>query len=212
MKRSTLAVLAVLVVTAIAIAAAVSSGWRVRQEQAAQALDPARVILLRTPGGFLEVGSLEKAEEFGWSSSWDCRPLADCDKLFGATVSRVRVRAQYTYRIPLAEKWRLVQDGQQWHLQVPPVQLGTPVAFHTSDLEIHTTKGWLSPSVAPNRELLLRHLGPELARRGEQSAYLQAQRPMAEKTVVEFARKWMLEQHKPSDLPIHVSFGGSGQP
>ena len=208
MKRPAIAVF---VVAAIAIAAAVFSGWRMRQEQPAQALDPARVILLRTPGGFLEVGSLEKVEEFGWKSSWDCGPVADCARLFGATVSRVRVRAQYTYRIPLAQEWRLVQVGQQLRLQVPQVELGTPVPFHTNDLEINTTAGWLSPPAAPNRELLLRHLGPELARRGAEPAYLQAQRPMAEKTVVEFARKWMLEQRKPSDLPIQVSFGGPGQ-
>lgn len=183
----------VFVAVAVAIAAAVSSGWRLRNEQSRQVLDPARVVLLRTPGGFLEVGSLEKAEEFGWSSSWDCGPVADCAKLFGPTVSRLRVRARYTYRIPLADQWRLVRDGAQWRLQVPQVQLATPVPFHTADVEISTSSGWLSPPVGPNRELLLRNIGPELDRRGTDPAYLEAQRPLAEKTVAEFARQWMLE-------------------
>ncbi|MFL6693409.1 MAG: hypothetical protein ACJ8GO_10650 [Ramlibacter sp.] len=196
--------------TAIIVGVAVSSGWLARKERPAEVLDPARIILLRTPGGFLEVGSLEKVEEFGWSTSWDCKPVADCSKLFEPTVSRIRVRAQYTYRIPLAEEWRLVQDGQQWRLRVPQVQLGTPVPFHTNDLQINTNSGWLSPPVGPNRELLLKNIGPELARRGEQPAYLQAQKPMAEKTVIEFARKWMLEQKKGSDLPIQVTFDGTG--
>ena len=202
--------IAMLVILAIAIIVAVSSG-KLRKQERAEVLDPARILLLRTPGGFLEVGSLEKVEEFGWSSSWDCGPVADCGKLFGPTVSRIRVRAQYTYRIPLADEWRLVREGNQWRLNVPQVQLGTPVPFHTNDVEIGTTTAWLSPPVAPNRELLLKNIGPELARRGDSQAYLQAQKPMAEKTVVEFARKWMLQQGKGSDLPIAVTFGGPGQ-
>jgi len=204
-SRQTVGVLAAVVV---GIAVAVSGSWQGRKEQAVQVLDPARIVLLRTPGGFLEVGSLEKAEEFGWSSSWDCGPVADCGKLFGTTVSRLRVRARYTYRIPLADEWRLVRDGAQWRLQVPEVQLATPVPFHTNDIEISTNAGWLSPPVGPNRELLLRNIGPELARRGVDPAYLQAQRPLAQKTVAEFARRWMLEQRKGSDLPIQVTFSG----
>ncbi|MGZ5271294.1 MAG: hypothetical protein ACXWC6_11810 [Ramlibacter sp.] len=200
----------VLLVTAIAIAAGVSSSLHQRKEQRTELLDPDRVVLLRTPGGYLEVGSLEKVEEFGWSSSWDCGPVADCGKLFGATVSRIRVRAKYTYRIRLADQWRLVRDGQQWLLRVPPVELGTPVPFHTEDIEIRTTAGWLSPPAGPNRELLLRNIGPELARRGQQPAYLAAQRPMAQKTVAEFARKWMLEQRQASELPVQVTFSGPG--
>jgi len=204
-SRQTAGVLAAVVV---GIAVAVSSSWQGRKEQAVQVLDPARIVLLRTPGGFLEVGSLEKAEEFGWSSSWDCGPVADCGKLFGTTVSRLRVRARYTYRIPLADEWRLVRDGAQWRLQVPEVQLATPVPFHTGDVEISTSSGWLAPPVGPNRELLLRNIGPELARRGVDPAYLQAQRPLARKTVAEFARRWMIEQRKGSDLPIQVTFSG----
>lgn len=201
------------IITGIAVAMAVALGVigtrHVRQEERTEVLDPARVILLRTPGGFLEVDSLEKVEEFGWSSSWDCKPVADCGKLFGATVSRIRVRARYTYRIPLADEWKLEPAGGKLRLQVPQVQLATPVPFHTEDLEIQTRSGWLSPPVGPNRELLLKNIGPELARRGEQAAYLQAQKPLAEQTVTEFARRWMLEQKKDAGgLPIEVTFSG----
>ncbi|HEY1230966.1 MAG TPA: hypothetical protein VGF26_26980 [Ramlibacter sp.] len=206
--RPTFRLAAGILAAAVAFVAAILSTWHDRKEQSQQVLDPARVVLLRTPGGLLEVGSLEKAEEFGWKTSWDCGPVADCGKLFGTTVSRVRVRARYTYRIPLADEWRLERDGAQWRLQVPQVQLATPVPCHTGDVEINTTSGWLSPPAGPNRDLLLRNIGPELARRGADPAYLQAQQPLAEKTVAEFARRWMLEQRKGSDLPIHVTFSG----
>lgn len=193
-----------------AVVAMAAAAWWTRgpREEALAVLDPARIVLLRTPGGFLEVGALEKAEEFGWSSRYTC-PLVDCPQLLGPTISRIRVRAHFVYRIPLADEWKLVREGDHYLLTVPEPQLQVPVAFHTGDMQIQTTeKSWLSPAEAPNREAVIRHLGPELARRGADPAYLQAQRPNAEKTVQDFARKWMLEQNRQAALPIRVRFQG----
>jgi PAS domain S-box-containing protein len=162
--------------------------------------------VLRTPGGFLEAAAMEKVEEFGWSSRYTC-PLVDCPNLLKPTISRVRVRAHFVYRVPLAPEWTLSLAGDHYALLVPQPQLQLPVAFHTDDMQILTTEtSWLSPPVAPNREALIRQLGPELARRGAEAAYVQAQRPAAEKTIQEFARKWMLQQGHPTDLPIQVQF------
>lgn len=195
---------------AAGVLALAATAWLTRppREQAVALLDPARIVLLRTPGGFLEVGALEKAEEFGWSSRYTC-PLIDCPNLLAPTISRLRVRARFVYRIPLAAEWKLVPNGDHYELTVPEPQLQVPVGFHTEDMQIETTeRGWLSPPAAPNREAVVRHLGPELARRGAEAAYLQAQRPDAEKTVVEFARKWMLEQGARPALPVRVKFQG----
>lgn len=198
---------AALVAALVLLAAAWSLRGTIREEAVAL-LDPARVILLRTPGGFLEVGAMQKAEEFGWSSRYTC-PIVDCSALLTPTISRVRVRAHYVYRVPLQAEWKLQLKDGHYELAVPPPQLQEPVAFHTSDMEIQTTeKGWLSPPAAPNREAVVRHLGPELARRGNEPAYLQAQRANAEKTVQEFARRWMIEQGRKTDLPVKVTFSG----
>ncbi|HEX7892195.1 MAG TPA: hypothetical protein VF522_22790 [Ramlibacter sp.] len=193
-----------------AVFAAAAAAWWTRgpREEALAVLDPARIVLLRTPGGFLEVGALEKVEEFGWSSRYTC-PLVDCPALLGPTISRIRVRAHYVYRVPLAAEWQLVREGDHYLLTVPEPQLQAPVAFHTADMQIQTTESsWLSPPAAPNREAVIRHLGPELAQRGADPAYLQAQRGNAEKTVQEFARKWMLEQGRQAALPLRVRFQG----
>ena len=192
---------------AAVLAAAVAAWWtRGPRQEALAILDPARIVLLRTPGGFLEVGALEKVEEFGWSSRYTC-PLVDCPDLLGPTISRIRVRAHFVYRVPLAAEWQLVRKGDHYLLTVPEPQLQVPVAFHTGDMQIQTTESsWLSPPAAPNREAVIRHLGPELARRGADPAYLQAQGANAEKTVQEFARKWMLEQGRRAALPIRVRF------
>ena len=208
MKRSTsLALAAVLV-------AAVFGVWHrlgsigTPAQQKVEFLDPAKVAVIRTPGGFLQVNAMEKVEEFGWQTAWDC-PLLDCSKL-PRTVSRIRVKAHYVYRIPLAAEWRLEPEGDHYRLTVPPLQVERPVAFDTSSMDIVTTESSVfSPAAAPNRENVVRHLGPELAQRGASPAYMETQLKFAEQTVQEFARKWMLEQGKKSERPIKVFFSGT---
>jgi hypothetical protein len=193
---------------AAALLALAAVAWFARgpRSEAVVNLDPARIIVLRTPGGFLEVSALEKVEEFGWSSRYTC-PVVDCPSLLTPTIARVRVRAHFAYRVPLAAEWKLTLQGDHYDLLVPEPQLQLPVAFHTDDMQVQTTEtGWLSPPAGPNREAVVQHLGPELARRGTDPAYLQAQRPAAEKTVQEFARKWMIEQGRKTDLPVRVAF------
>lgn len=203
MKTAAIRLLLAAVVLGAAAAAWFLHGTR---EAAVAILDPARILLLRTPGGFLEVAALEKVEEFGWSSRYTC-PLVDCPNLLTPTISRIRVRARFTYRVPLAAEWKLVRHGDHYLLTVPEPQLQLPVAFHTEDMQIRTIEsGWLSPPAAPNREAVVRHLGPQLASRGADPAYLRALRPSAQRTVQEFARKWMLEQGGKAGLPIEVSF------
>jgi hypothetical protein len=200
-----LAVAATAVALVIAAAAWQRFGRPGSQERV-ELLDPARVQMIRTPGGLLEVSAMEKTEEFGWRTSWDC-PLVDCSGL-PKTVSRVRVKAHYVYQIPLAAEWRMELQGDQYQLKVPALQLRRPVAFDTATMQIETQAGVFSPAAAPNRENAIRHIGPELAQRGAGDAYLNAQREAAEKTVREFAQKWMMEQGRKPARPITVTFTG----
>lgn len=200
-----LAVASWAVVLAVAVIAWQQSGTS-RREERVEVLDPAKVEMIRTPGGLLEVSAMEKIEEFAWRTSWDC-PLVDCSKL-PDTVSRIRVKAHYVYQIPLASEWRLELQGDHYQLTVPAVQLRRPVAFDTATMEIETKSGMFSPAPAPNRENALRHLGPELSQRGATAAYMAAQQRTAEKTVREFAEKWMLEQGRKPARPITVAFTG----
>ena len=195
------------------LAVAVLGGWQqlakvgTTSERRVETLDPARIELIRTPGGVLQVSEMAKAEEFGWQTAWEC-PFVDCGGL-PRTVSKIRVNAHYVYRIPLAAEWRLEPDGDHYRLTVPPLQLQAPVGFDTRRMEIVTTeRSVFSPAVEPNREKALRHLGPELAQRGASPAYLEAQQRNAEETVREFARKWMLEQGRTPTRPIRVVFSG----
>jgi hypothetical protein len=196
-------------VGAVLLVVLLIAAWVWRQQATKQdrvdTLDPAQVTVIRTPGGLLEVATLAKVEEFGWRTTWDC-PIIDCSKL-PSTVSRIRVRAHYVYRVPLAAEWRLEPEGDHYRLQVPALQLQQPVGFETSTMEIATPKGSIfAPAPGPNRENAVRYLGPELARRGASDAYVDAQRAAAMQTVREFAAKWMQEQGKKLTRPVQVTF------
>ncbi len=182
-----------------------TSRFYLRQEAAAS-LDPAQVVVLRTPGGFLEVATLVKTEEFRWRSSYTCMGQ-DCGPLLGERIGQIRVPVHYTYRVPLAESWTLKLDGDRYVLTVPaPVPL-LPPAIDTAKAEITSAGGGLlPPGTAGNQVNLLKNLGPELAMRAQRVEYLKTQLPAAEKTVAEFAEKWMNEQTPGAYRSVQVRF------
>ena len=179
--------------------------WRSTGEQV-RMLDPAQVVVLRTPGGFLEVSTLVKTEEFRWRSSYTCLGQ-DCGALLGERIGQIRVPAHYTYRIPLADTWTLTLEGDVYVLDVPAPKPLLPPGIDTQKAEITTERGGLmAPPAAANQALLLKNLGPELAQRAQRIEYLQQQMPAAEKTVREFAEKWMKEQRTEPTRPVRVEF------
>ena len=166
------------------------------------------IVVLRTPGGMLEVTTLIRNEEFRWSTSHTC-PIVNCEKLFGATISEVWVPVHYTHRIPLSAEWKLKLEKDHFDLVVPRPEPKLPAAIVTEKLEIRTNNKWFSPNKSEHRESVIRNLGVEFDRRALQKNYLDAQREDARKTVAEFAQKWMLAQGVPENIrsyPIRVIF------
>lgn len=196
-------------IVVVALVAALIWKGKGPREQAVTLLDPARVRIVRTPGGLLEVATLKKVEEFGWQVAHQC-PLIDCGELLGKTTSEIKVTAHYTYRIPLQETWTLRLNAGHYELVVPPMEAKVPVAFDTSGMQIRTEKGgWLSPAAGPNREAVVRQLGGELTRRAERADYKRVLQDQAAATVAEFAQRWMSEQMQPAQHPIKVTFGAA---
>ena len=209
MKPKFLAAIAVAVLSGIAVYAVGRLHMPGSQHEQLSLLDPAQVIVLRTPGGMLEVATLNRVEEFGWQTTYSC-PLIDCGKLLGATVTRLRVPVNYTYRIALAETWSLRREGSDYVLVVPAVLPAMPPAIDTAKLQMETRGAWLSPGQDLNVQSTLRQLGPELERRATLPAYLLMQEPHAARTVAEFAQKWMKEQGKATTAKVRVVFKSGG--
>jgi hypothetical protein len=203
------AILRACVIVGVGLAGAVylagRGPWFGEKQEQHERLDSAKVLVIRTPGGLLEVSTLVRNEQFAWSTKHTCA-LIDCSDLIQATISEIRLPVHYTYRIPLSETWILQANGSHYTLTVPNEQAKVPAAVDFSKMEMRTIKGWLSPSEKENRESLLRQLGPELARRATQQHYIDAQRVEARKTVAEFADKWMREQGTQKGLPVRVIF------
>lgn len=178
------------------------------KQEAVVVIDSARVVVVRTPGGLLEVAALTRSEEFAWSTRYQC-PLIDCSGILHKTVSRVRVPVHYVYRVPLAENWELTSRPDHYELTVPALEPEKPVAIDTAKLQIESTRGWLTPPALRNERALMQRLGPELEQRGGKESYLALAQPQAAKTVEEFARKWMAEQGLSAGKPIRVQFRSS---
>lgn len=209
-KRRLLAVLACLALAATSVVMCSPA----QQEHALPRLAKDEIIVLRTPGGLLEVTTLIRNEEFRWSTKHTC-PIINCEDLFGPTNSEVRVPVHYTYRIPLATEWSLRSMNDHFELAVPMPVPKLPAAIDVNKLEIRTDKGWFSPNKTDHRESVVRNLGPEFDRRAKQKNYLDAQREDARKTVAEFAQKWMLAQgvaEKLRGYPIRVIFPDDPHP
>lgn len=193
--------------TAAAVIVLVAIAYRTagRKEKPVSALDPAKIIVIRTPGGMLEVATLKRVEEFAWQAKYEC-PLIDCSAVLKPTISKVRVPVHYVYRVPLADTWELRLKGDQYELTVPGIQPSTPVAFDSAKLEVESTRGWFSPTVRSNEKALMRQLGSELDKRAGQDSYLRNVQPEAARTVQEFAQKWMRQQGRSEKTPVTVQF------
>lgn len=206
MPTSRLLLIGVILVGLIGAAAALF--FPKTKEKAEPILAKDEILILRTPGGMLEVATLVRNEEFRWSTEYNC-PLVDCGSLLGKTISDVRVPVHYTYRIPLAKEWSLTVKDVHFELVVPNLEPKLPAAIEVAKLEIRTDTKWFSPSKTPHRESVIRNLGPEFDRRATQSKYVDAIRDDAKKAVAEFATKWMIEQGVEPKLrgyQVRVSF------
>lgn len=197
----------ILLVASILIAGiwAYQTKMPVTKEEPVVILDPAKVVLVRTPGGMLEVATLIRTEEFSWSVSYKCW-FINCPNIFSPKISKVRVPVHYVYRVPLSEQWELVPRGDYYELTVPGLEPSRPVGIESSKLEIETKGGWVAPADSYSQEATMKQLGPELDKRAGQETYLQLAQTTAAKTIEEFARKWISEQKAIFNMPIRVRF------
>ena len=90
-----------------------------------------QAVVLRTPGGRLEVAELRQLESFEVSRDHDVLGVP-----MGSTYSRVRVPAHYRYHVELAPEWRVrvLPDGGV-RVIAPRVQPSLPVAIDTAQLQ-----------------------------------------------------------------------------
>ena len=95
-------------------------------------------IVMRTPGGLLEVSTLRARETFtsSYVYSFIGVPL-------GRTVTQIRVPAYYKYQIALAPEWRILRTGKVFTVIPPPVRPGLPIAVDLGQMQQQAGGTWI---------------------------------------------------------------------
>ncbi len=154
------------------------------------------VIVLRTPGGLLEVSRIQATE------SIDARYAHE---LFGVEIGeltpRIRVPATYRYTIELEPEWRVMRSDGVFTVVVPKVKPSLPVAVDFAGIERDVAGTWVLLPFKRKADLAIleKSITTRLARKAAMRDYIDRQRPHARETIREFVRKWMGEQTRYRD-------------
>jgi hypothetical protein len=175
-----------------------------------QVVSPEVPIVMRTPGGLLEVATVTATERF---TRADTREFWGID--LGTTVSQVQVPVHYRYHIELAREMPLRLQGTVATVHAPALRPSLPVAFDTAALQKHTQSGWARFNKADNLDALERSLTAELAVRAASARYLQLATEAARLTVREFVTQWLLKEQTwkhDANHQVRVVFPGEPDP
>ncbi|MBS0320277.1 MAG: hypothetical protein JSR18_07020 [Proteobacteria bacterium] len=167
-------------------------------------------IVMRTPGGLLEVATVRAYERFKREDTADFWGLP-----LGTTTSQIQLTVTYRYHIELAREWPVDVDGQTAIVHAGPLVASLPVAFDTSTMEKYTHSGWARFNKDENLAQLERSLTPELAQRANSARYKSLALEPARQTVAEFVRRWLLTQPRWTNDPhaeVVVLFPGEQRP
>lgn len=148
-------------------------------------------VVMRTPGGLLEVSTITAEERFESTTSNTILGVP-----VGQTVAQIRVPVVYRYHIPLAAQWTLRQSGNALLVIAPRVQPTTPVAINTAKLESFTSGLWSPLTGGADVAALQRTITETLNKKAGNSDLIHLQREAARKTVSEFVRKWVVGQDR----------------
>ena len=164
-----------------------------------------RAVVLRTPGGKLEVSELRQLESFEVSRDHEVLGVP-----MGSTFSRVRVPAHYRYHVDLAPEWRVqvLPDGGV-RVIAPRVQASLPVAIDTAQIQTESRGLWSLFTGPAQVQALEKSITAQLARKAVTAPMLDRQREAARKTVAEFVGKWLMTQSEwrpHAERPVQVLF------
>ena len=162
-------------------------------------------VVLRTPGGRLEVAELKQVETFEVSRDHDVLGVP-----VGSTFSRIRVPAHYRSHVDLAPEWRVsVRPDGSVRVIAPRLQPTLPVAIDTARIEKESRGLWSLFTGPEQLAALERSITASLARKAATAPVLARQREAARTTVAEFVQKWLMTQtawQPHGDKPVQVLF------
>ncbi len=147
-------------------------------------------VVLRTPGGRLEVAQIQQTESFEVSRDHTVLGVP-----VGSTYSRIRVPAHYRYHVELAPEWRVTRraDGGV-RVIAPRVRPTLPVAIDTARIEKESRGLWSLFTGPQQLTALEQSITASLGAQAASAPLLARQREAARATVAEFVQKWLMTQ------------------
>ena len=161
-------------------------------------------IVMRTPGGLLEVSTIKVVEQFSATKQNTILSVP-----VGNTITQIRVPVVYRYHIRLASEWKIHIRDKTFIVISPPIKPSLPIAIETGGMLKQSSGVWSVINGNSLLNTLQRSISPTLASRAESPAYVGLQREASRKTVTEFVSKWLIKQEQwasSSAYPIRVYF------
>lgn len=164
------------------------------------------IVVLRTPGGLLEVATVPATEHFDQKVAYTFLGMK-----VGETVPHIRVPAVYRYHIELEPEWVVHRSDEVFSVVVPALQPSLPVAVDLGRMEKDVGGTWVLAVLDGDDDLdaLEREITATLAKKASSPFYVNLQREAARQTVSEFTKKWLVTQTRWKDaskLTIKVRF------
>ena len=182
-----------LLAAAIVLSLALNGYFAYRQWIAAPvtrtAFSSGSAVVMRTPGGLLEVSRITAEERF--DSTTDHTVLG---VPVGRTVAQVRVPAVYRYHVPLAREWNIRLSGGTLIVVAPPVRPTLPVAIDTAGLQSFSAGLWSPITGAQAIASLQASITARLGEKASSQSLVLLQREAARRTLTEFVQKWVAGQ------------------
>lgn len=146
-------------------------------------------VVMRTPGGLLEVSIITAEERFDSTTGHTVLGVP-----VGNTVAQIKVPTVYRYHIPLAKDWDFRISGRTLIVVAPPVRPSLPVAIDTGKLASFSSGLWSPITGTAAVGALQKSITLKLAEKAASPQLLLLQREAARQTVSEFVQKWVVDQ------------------
>jgi hypothetical protein len=204
------------VVALIALALVAALGWLAydrllgRTAIATSVTSSGVPVVMRSPGGLLEIATVTVFERFKREDTREFWGLP-----LGTTVSIIQAPVVYRFHIEMAKEWPIQIQGKTAVVRAAQVKPSLPVAFDTTRLEKYTQSGWARFNKDDNLAQLERSITPELQARSQNPALRALATEAGRKTVAEFVTTWLLKEQgwsRDADHRVVVLFPGEDLP
>ena len=200
-------------IVAAAAALLAGGGWLAREhfgDGASGSRGGGIPIVMRSPGGLLEIATVTVHERFTRTDTKEFWGLP-----LGTTVSIVQVPVTYRFHIEMAREWPIQLQGKTAVVRAGEVQPSLPVAIDTGKMEKYTQNGWARFNKDDNLAQLEKSITAELGLRARDPATRQLAMDAGRKTVREFVTTWLLKEQgwkQDAEHRVVVLFPGESPP